>query len=220
MPGTQPKSFLLHRLLTGSFKGDPEAQAKCDLLAEICGSAALRYATQLLQPRAIVPPGRIGKAEVPFGPFRMWGSAAHDSDSVWGAKLTKVNASETKTTFAARVGLTKGRISQLLAQGLPVRPDGQINVAEGLAWIEDNLDPSRRNKGGAFATPTSPVRVSTTLAEAKRLHKIVKVQRAKRRSNANRVSLLKPSPQPARYLPVPVPNATRTWLGCNAPLLC
>ncbi len=27
-------------------------------------------------------------------------------------------------------------------QGLPVRSDGQIGVAMGLAWIEDNLDPS------------------------------------------------------------------------------
>ena len=93
--------------------------------------------------------------------------------------MTKLNASETKTAFATRVGLTKGRISQLVADGLPVLPDGQIDVAEGLAWIEDNLDPSRRNKGGAFAAPASPARVSTTLAEAKRLHEIVKVQRAK-----------------------------------------
>jgi hypothetical protein len=79
--------------------------------------------------------------------------------------MTKLNSSESKTTFAARVGLTKGRISQL--------------VAEGLAWIEDNLDPARPNKGGAPATPTAPTRVSTTLAEAKRLHEIVNVQRAK-----------------------------------------
>ena len=90
--------------------------------------------------------------------------------------MTKLDSAETKTAFAARVGLTKGRISQLVAEGLPVRPDGQIDVAVGLAWIEDNLDPARRNKGGAA---TAPARVSTTLAEAKRLHEIVKVQRAK-----------------------------------------
>ncbi len=39
-------------------------------------------------------------------------------------------------------GVGKGRISQLVAEGLPVRSDGQIDVAMGLAWIEDNLDPS------------------------------------------------------------------------------
>lgn len=56
-----------------------------------------------------------------------------------------------------------------------MRANGQIDVAVGLAWIEDNLDPARRNKGG----PTSQTRAATTLAEAKRLHEIVKVQRAK-----------------------------------------
>jgi len=93
-----------------------------------------------------------------------------------GVQPAKLDSAETKTAFAARVGLTKGRISQLVADGLPVRPDGQIDVAVGLAWIEDNLDPARLNRGGAAA---APARVSTTLAEAKRLHEIVKVQRAK-----------------------------------------
>ena len=78
--------------------------------------------------------------------------------------MTKLDGTETKTAFAARVGLTKGRISQLVAEGLPVRSDGRIDVAEGLAWIETNLDPARRNKGGA---PTATTRTAT-LAEAKR----------------------------------------------------
>ena len=90
--------------------------------------------------------------------------------------MPKLNEVETKTAFAERVGLTKGRISQLVAEGLPVRADGQIDVAVGLAWIEDNLDPARRNKGGAVAGSNAR---TSTLAEAKRLHEIVKVQRAK-----------------------------------------
>jgi hypothetical protein len=78
----------------------------------------------------------------------------------------------TKAAFAGRVGLTRGRISQLIAQGLPVLPDGRIEVEAGLRWMEENLDPDRRGKGGvAGATPS--------LAEARRLHEIVKVQRAK-----------------------------------------
>src|SRR5690606_41665360 len=88
--------------------------------------------------------------------------------------MPKLDGAETKTAFAARVGLTKGRISQLLAEGLPVRADGRIDVAEGLAWIETNLDPARRYKGGA---PTTTARTAT-LAEAKRLPESVKVQRA------------------------------------------
>ncbi|MFN3577736.1 MAG: hypothetical protein ACK4TJ_12260 [Tabrizicola sp.] len=47
--------------------------------------------------------------------------------------MTKLDSHETKTAFAARVGLTKGRISQLVAEGLPVRADGRIDVAVGLA---------------------------------------------------------------------------------------
>ncbi len=89
--------------------------------------------------------------------------------------MPKLNATETKSAFAARVGLTKGRISQLVAEGLPVRRDGKIDVDAGLAWIENNLDPARRNKGGAAAVTAK----SATLAEARRLHEIVKVQRAK-----------------------------------------
>ncbi|PQO21917.1 hypothetical protein C2I36_15760 [Rhodobacteraceae bacterium WD3A24] len=89
--------------------------------------------------------------------------------------MTKLNDAESKADFAARVGLTKGRVSQLIAEGLPVRADGTIDVAEGLVWIESNLDPARRNKGGA---PAASGRTAT-LAEAKRLHEIVKVQRAR-----------------------------------------
>ena len=90
--------------------------------------------------------------------------------------MPKLNEVEPKTAFAERVGLTKGRISQLVAEGLPVRADGQINVAEGLNWIEANLDPARRYKGGVVAANSTR---TSTLAEAKRLHEIVKVQRAK-----------------------------------------
>lgn len=69
--------------------------------------------------------------------------------------MPKLHQTETKTAFAARVGLSKGRISQLIAEGLPVRADGQIDVAQGLNWIETNLDPARRNKGGACNAPGS-----------------------------------------------------------------
>lgn len=89
--------------------------------------------------------------------------------------MTKLNGNhETKASFASRVGLSKGRISQLVAEGLPVRSDGKIDVDTGLAWMEQNLDPARRNKGG-----TRPQDPSTSLAEARRLHLIVQVQRAK-----------------------------------------
>jgi hypothetical protein len=82
----------------------------------------------------------------------------------------------TKAAFAEKVGLTRGRISQLIGKGLPVTPDGRINVEAGLRWMEDNLDPDRRGKGGKGGTAPS---TTPSLAEARRLHEIVKVQRAK-----------------------------------------
>jgi hypothetical protein len=90
-------------------------------------------------------------------------------------KLNPEHRIDTKAGFAARVGVTKGRISQLIDLGLPVRADGRIDVNAGLSWIENSLDPARRNKGGAPAV----IGKSATLAEARRLHEIVKVQRAK-----------------------------------------
>ncbi len=65
--GTPAKGSLLATLLTGCFKGDPDAEAKCALLAEICGAAALGYATRLMQPRAVVLHGKTaenGKSQV------------------------------------------------------------------------------------------------------------------------------------------------------------
>jgi P4 family phage/plasmid primase-like protien len=48
---------LLHKLLTGVFLGDADADDKIQLLGEIFGAAALGYATKLLQPRATVLKG-------------------------------------------------------------------------------------------------------------------------------------------------------------------
>ena len=50
----------------------------------------------------------------------------------------------TKSAFAQRAGITKSRVSQLIGQGLPVRPDGKIDPIEAEAWIAENLDPRRR----------------------------------------------------------------------------
>ncbi len=130
--------------------------------------------------------------------------------------MPKLDGTETKTAFAARVGLTKGRISQLVAEGLPLRSDGRIDVAEGLAWIESNLDPARRYKGGA---PTATARTAT-LAEAKRLHEIVKVQAPGWPSSANRASWSTPTRRGARCSRAPVPNATRISRGSSARRPC
>ena len=54
-----------------------------------------------------------------------------------------------KSLFAEIAGVTKGRVSQMIAEGLPVRLDGKIDREEGLAWIEKNI--SRRSAPEAIA---------------------------------------------------------------------
>lgn len=63
-PDKQPRqsaNHLLSRLLSGVFQGDDDAFEKTHVLAEVCGSAALGYATKLIQPRAVILQGE--KAE-------------------------------------------------------------------------------------------------------------------------------------------------------------
>jgi transcriptional regulator with XRE-family HTH domain len=45
----------------------------------------------------------------------------------------------TKSELAERLGLSKGRVSQLVAQGLPVEPDGMVDAVEAARWVLDNL---------------------------------------------------------------------------------
>ncbi len=57
-PDTSPPArSLLENLLQGVFEGDADANEKRKLLAEICGAAALGYATRLIQPRAVILKG-------------------------------------------------------------------------------------------------------------------------------------------------------------------
>ncbi len=57
----EKKDTFLSRLLDGVFEGDADARDKNLLLAEVCGSAALGYATKVRQPRAAILKGE--KAE-------------------------------------------------------------------------------------------------------------------------------------------------------------
>lgn len=49
-----------------------------------------------------------------------------------------------KKGFAAHLGLSPGRVSQLVAQGLPVEPNGRISVERATGWYRRNVDPNRR----------------------------------------------------------------------------
>ena len=48
-----------------------------------------------------------------------------------------------KTAFAKLVSVSPGRVSQMVKAGLPVEPDGRIDVARGREWIRANVDPKR-----------------------------------------------------------------------------
>lgn len=88
-----------------------------------------------------------------------------------------------KSRFAAEVGLSKGRISQLVGQGLPVRPDGKIDRDTALDWMEANLDPTRRKpayKEKAETGPALPTAAAdASLKDLKAEHEAVKVARAR-----------------------------------------
>ena len=75
----------------------------------------------------------------------------------------------TLTQFAKEIGLTRGRISQLVPEGLPVRKDGKINLTRGKRWIERNLDPQRREAAGKNGTKPNGKLAGVAAARAKKL---------------------------------------------------
>jgi hypothetical protein len=80
----------------------------------------------------------------------------------------------TQAAFAAQVGLSRGRIAQLVGEGLPVEPDGGINLEKGKDWIANNLDPKRREAATGEAPQgklgmVATVRTKKMLAELRML---------------------------------------------------
>lgn len=56
----------------------------------------------------------------------------------------KAPPSVSKSEFAREMGVTPGRISQLIARGLPVLPNGRVDPEAARDWYAANVDPSRR----------------------------------------------------------------------------
>jgi hypothetical protein len=44
-----------------------------------------------------------------------------------------------KSELAAVLGLSKGRVTQLITKGLPVRPNGQVNRDEAVKWYGESI---------------------------------------------------------------------------------
>jgi len=47
-----------------------------------------------------------------------------------------------KGEFAKLIGVSRARVSQYIADGLPVEFDGRIDAGRGRDWIKNNLDPT------------------------------------------------------------------------------
>ena len=76
----------------------------------------------------------------------------------------------TKTGYARHVKLSPGRITQLLAKGLPTVA-GKINSDAADAWIEANIDHDRRERERerqASSVATEPAPVRGEMSEARR----------------------------------------------------
>lgn len=46
----------------------------------------------------------------------------------------------TKSEFARHLGVSKARVSQYVAMGLPVRQDGSIDLQSGLNWVRKKVN--------------------------------------------------------------------------------
>ena len=50
-----------------------------------------------------------------------------------------------KAEFSRRLGVSKARVSQYLADGLPVRPDGRLDLDRASAWVRANVANTEAN---------------------------------------------------------------------------
>lgn len=83
---------------------------------------------------------------------------------------------ENKSQFAERVQLSKARVSQLVARGLPLTPDGRVRVVEALRWLRENIATESGRPSGSFEGSTGngaaeeleTAKIRLTLAQAER----------------------------------------------------
>jgi len=122
-----------------------------------------------------------------------------------------------KSQFAKRIHVSPGRVSQLIAQGMPVLPDGRIDVPSALNWIESHIDQSHKDAvarrqsalgeqpapipdAPAAATPTAapmttgalpdPGRVLLTAKARRAIVELRRAERAERKENGELVEVV------------------------------
>jgi hypothetical protein len=91
--------------------------------------------------------------------------------SIFGDLAMPAARSLSKKGFAEHVGVSPGRVSQLIKAGLPMEPNGRIPIDEGVRWYAANVDSNRSRAAGipdgrgAAAAPLTP-RAERDAAEA------------------------------------------------------
>ena len=63
---------------------------------------------------------------------------------------------DSQRQFAGRVGLSQGRITQLVKEGLPLLANGRIDVDAALRWLEQNLDQARSARAKGLTAEPAP----------------------------------------------------------------
>jgi hypothetical protein len=98
----------------------------------------------------------------------------------------------TKTALAAELGVSRSRIGQLVARGLPVRWDGKLWRNQALEWVRANTVGKDRPQGlqdpVLDAKPT--LAASATYGDARRVGEIYKAQRLHMAAEREKRSLL------------------------------
>ena len=62
-----------------------------------------------------------------------------------------------KSEFAQTLRVSRARVSQYVKQGLPVRPDGLLDLDEALNWVTRNVEPDA-DGGGASVVASELLR--------------------------------------------------------------
>lgn len=97
----------------------------------------------------------------------------HSSNDGQGTMFAPVQEPEqrtvTKVKFAEILGVSKGRVSQLVKDGLPVEATGRIDIEQGKAWYAKNCSPSRRKALTDRQTMTPKGELEVIKAERARL---------------------------------------------------
>jgi DNA-binding transcriptional regulator YdaS (Cro superfamily) len=102
--------------------------------AKLVGVTPARISQRITEGLPVEPNGRIDIAK-----GRQWWleNVDHKRAEAWKRANEAENPIVSKSRFAELVGLSPARISQLIAEGLPVEPDKRIDLAKGQQWLND-----------------------------------------------------------------------------------